>query len=535
MGESKLYNKTHVLEIMALSDVPMAVYSTEEMIIEAANDAMIKLWGKDSSVIGKSIDKALPELGDQPFKDIYLQVLRSGESYTATNMATELMMGDQLQLFYFDFTYKAVKDGLGKTYCVLNTASDVTHRYLNELALKASEIREQQLNEELNVINQQLALTVQELSTANSELRRSKSEIEKLYKMSQESEAQLKFAIDAGRLATWDLNPTTMEFSGNERLYRWFGLSPADQFPLKRATEVIIEKDRARVLAAIERALQYESGGRYDVIYTIAVPESNKLRTAHAKGRAVFDEHKRAIRFSGILLDISEQAEEEMRKNDFIGIVSHELKTPMTSIKGYLQILEREARKAENHFATRILTNTDKVVNKLVAMINSFLDVSRLEAGKLHLNKEVFDVFDLVRETTEDNLLLFTGRQIHLNECGGVKVFADKDKIRNVIINFLSNAAKYSPTDTSIDVSCEEQDGWARIIVSDQGKGIEAKDLGRIFEHYYRVDEDKAVSGFGIGLYLSAEIIKLHEGKIGVKSEPKKGSSFWFALPAVTD
>src|SRR5690606_10824622 len=127
------YASDHVLQIIALSEIATAIYSSEEMIIQAANDPMIRLWGKDKSVIGKDIDTAIPELKEQPFLEIYRNVLHTGETFKTENFHTILVLDGKPQEFYFDFMYKAVKNQNGETYCVLNTATDVTERYNTEI------------------------------------------------------------------------------------------------------------------------------------------------------------------------------------------------------------------------------------------------------------------------------------------------------------------------------------------------------------------------------------------------------------------
>lgn len=652
------YASSHVLQIISLSETATAIYSSEDMIIQAANDAMINLWGKDKDVIGKTMEEALPELQDQPFLEIYRNVLHTGETFKTVNFPTTLVVAGTAQLFYFDFMYKAIKNQQGETYCVLNTATDVTDRYNTEMSIRESEAREQALNEELAAANEELEATVEELTCANEELLQSTEHVIKLNESLSESRDQLNFAIDAAQLGTWDLDPQSMKFSGNERLRSWIGLQNLDEIDFSEAMEVVVEKDRERVLKAVDEALSYESDGRFEIQFSILGRRQTHPRIVRAKGKAIFNEYQQPYRFSGIIddvtaevrdrialaeaqegfeialhaaklgsydldlktmemsssdqckvnygldindpftfkdllaailpefrdyvqrqlteaienhavyhaeypiqwpdgskhwvraagkarynylgepikigvvsFDITEQKKDEIRKNDFIGMVSHELKTPLTSFKGYIQILHRNTITNNDAFTIKILEKLDRQLDKMNALVNGFLNLSRLESGKIYLEKEVFNLDELVMEVIEEHHVLIANHEIILHPCEQVMVNADREKISNVICNFLSNAAKYSPIYSKIEVICAVEDEVATIKVTDQGSGIRKEDTKRLFERFYRAENTKHIAGFGIGLYLSAEIVERHQGEIGVKSEIGKGSQFWFTLP----
>jgi signal transduction histidine kinase len=220
-----------------------------------------------------------------------------------------------------------------------------------------------------------------------------------------------------------------------------------------------------------------------------------------------------------------------MRKNDFIGMVSHELKTPLTSLNGYLQMLQLRARKADDNFTSGALDQSVKQVRRMTTMINGFLNVSRLESGKIHIEKKRFNMADLINEMAEETKSLYSSHQFIFHPVEPTMVDADHDKIGQVINNFISNAVKYSPGGTVVQISCIKESGFTRVSVSDEGMGIDAAEIPRLFERYYRVNNNNTVSGFGIGLYLSAEIIERHQGKIWAESELSKGSTFYFSLP----
>jgi PAS domain S-box-containing protein len=219
------------------------------------------------------------------------------------------------------------------------------------------------------------------------------------------------------------------------------------------------------------------------------------------------------------------------KKDEFIGMASHELKTPVTSLKGYLQIFARNLSD-DDHNKTYI----DKAVvqiNKLSGLISDLLDVSKIETGKLPLSFSQFDLKQLLVETVE--LMQYSSKSHQINFQSDEKeviISADRQRIEQVVINLISNATKYSPQANKVDISLRKKDKRAVVEVQDFGIGIKEDQQSRIFSRFYRVDELAShISGLGIGLYLSHEIITRHQGSLSVKSEPGKGSTFIFDLP----
>jgi len=427
---------------------------------------------------------------------------------------------------YWTNANEPLLDDEGNVGYLINTTTNITRQVLNEQALTEAENRLQQLNgklfaanKELEAGNAELQITIEKLSHVNEQLKVTQDE--------------MQLAVEAARLATWDLNPATGHFAGNALLKEWFGLAPDDQIELGKATDVIVETDRERVIKAINYALTYASGGNYDIYYTIHPTSSTPPRIVRAKGKALFDDKNHPYRFSGVLQDVTEMKRDEERKNDFIGIVSHELKTPITTIKAYLQVLERNARKPEDTFAHSILEKSLKQVGKMTTMINGFLNMSRLESGKIHIDRQPFDMADLVKEVEEESLASYTSHNLVFAPVKPIPLIADREKVGQVITNLISNAVKYSPVHSTVTISCTAENGLAMISVKDEGIGISEADCDRLFDRFYRVDnqDTKTISGFGIGLYICKEIIDHHHGVISVKSKIGKGSTFFFNLP----
>lgn len=238
--------------------------------------------------------------------------------------------------------------------------------------------------------------------------------------------------------------------------------------------------------------------------------------------------------YIGSGMDINESKEHEQLKNEFIGMASHELKTPLTSIKAYIQLLQSMYKgDDDDEFLRKSLSTVNKQVNKLVRLITELLDVSKIESGRMNLSSEVFVINDLLKEIIDEVQHTSVTHDIVLNETEPLAVNADRDRIAQVITNLLTNAIKYSPGSDRVDVYVKHMDGKVQVSVRDYGIGINSEEQRKIFARFYRVEgrNEQTFSGFGIGLYVAAEIIRRHHSRLWVESEKGHGSSFGFTLP----
>ncbi len=245
----------------------------------------------------------------------------------------------------------------------------------------------------------------------------------------------------------------------------------------------------------------------------------------------------------GATTEIQKIKEEEKRKEDFLKLVSHELKTPVTSIKGYAQLLLQMLQdpmgvKLDAVQIIPSLKRIDNQVSRLTRLISEILDLSRMEDNKMDFQMETFNLNEMVQECVQDINYSSIMSTINISYNGDFDVYGDKDRICQVLINFISNAIKYSPEHKTIEVgvfkSTEDQ---ASVSVKDQGIGIEEEDHKNIFKRFHRVSQknDETYAGFGIGLYLSKEIIERHHGSVTVKSKKGEGSEFIFSIPTVSN
>lgn len=218
------------------------------------------------------------------------------------------------------------------------------------------------------------------------------------------------------------------------------------------------------------------------------------------------------------------------KKDEFIGLASHELKTPLTSISAYLQILHRLET---NENSKRFVDKTMHQVKKLITLVNDLLDVSKIEAGKMQLATEKFEIKTVVENAIELIQQSNINYQIILeSKVHSLKINGDPHRIEQVLINLLTNAIKYSPKANKVEVFLSNTKDQVTIGVKDYGLGIAADKLSQIFSRFFRIEgNDPGISGLGIGLYLTSQIVDRHNGKIWAESELGKGSTFWVTLP----
>ncbi|HEX7368001.1 MAG TPA: PAS domain S-box protein [Pelobium sp.] len=262
---------------------------------------------------------------------------------------------------------------------------------------------------------------------------------------------------------------------------------------------------------------------RYDGVY----------RWQLSRGKPLKDSNGKITMWVGTSTDIQEIKELEEQKDYFISMASHELKTPITSIKGYIQLLESKYRNTEDAFLKNSLKVVHKQIETLTTLVSDLLDVSKIKTGSLQLRKSNFNINSLLSDVIVEIQHINPQNEISLQAEEDIIAFADEESIRQVIINFLTNAVKYSPNARKVLVNLKKSMNELTVAVTDAGIGISEDNQAKIFERFYRVEgkNEKTFPGFGIGLYIAAEIVRKHNGKIGVSSEVGKGSTFYFTLP----
>ncbi len=238
---------------------------------------------------------------------------------------------------------------------------------------------------------------------------------------------------------------------------------------------------------------------------------------------------------SNLELKESKAATEKLvkQKDDFLNIASHELKTPVTSLKAYTQILLLQEN--ENDDKKNMYAKMNAQVDKLTVLINDLLDTTKLQGGVLNYNKEKMSLSNTVAEAVEEMQRTNRSHTITLKENVPLYIMGDKEKIISVINNFLSNAIKYSPGNNQVIVQLSRENNNAVFSVRDFGIGIPGDQQGSIFQKFYRVTSENSHTfpGMGLGLYIVKDIITRHSGRVWLESEEGSGSTFYFSLPVV--
>lgn len=387
------------------------------------------------------------------------------------------------------------------------------------------------LNDELGAINEEITSTNEELLSANLELKKIQKDLLIAHHQLADSEAIKNIAIEQAQLGIWYIDAKTRDFIPSDRLKEFFGYFPNEEMPYDDAIEFIREDFREQVRKEVESAIT--TGKSYDMEYPIIVYRSQQLRWVRATGRLNPAQNGLDAYFTGTVVDITEQKEDDQRKNDFISMVSHELKTPLTSIMGYIQIMALKAAKSEDSFASGVLQRAEQQTRKMTTMINGFLNMKRMDTGKIPIYKSHFDMAELIREIEEETEATISKYRMIFAPIETTFLEADRDKIGQVINNLISNAVKYSPEGSTITIACINVGKTVQLSIKDQGMGIDEVDQHKLFDRFYRVErkEVEKINGFGIGLYLCDEIVRRHAGKIWVESVRNVGSTFYFSLP----
>ncbi|CDT06237.1 MULTISPECIES: ATP-binding response regulator [Sphingobacterium] len=246
-------------------------------------------------------------------------------------------------------------------------------------------------------------------------------------------------------------------------------------------------------------------------------------------------EKNNQLKWVGTFTDIDDQKQMEKKKDEFLSIASHELKTPLTSIKAYAQLLERTLNTTVDDPAGKYIHRVQSQVSKLNALITDLLDISKIENGKLKITKKNFDfenllsnAIDIIYQTHDNNTMVIERQGDRIADA----FLGDEIRIEQVLINYLTNAIKYAPNTDRIIVHTEKNDHQVKVSVTDFGIGIPEHKQKNIFGKFYRVEESSVrFQGLGIGLYICSEIIKQHNGTVGIQSELGQGSTFYFTLP----
>ena len=311
------------------------------------------------------------------------------------------------------------------------------------------------------------------------------------------------------------------------------GYTPEELQKLSNPFELVPPDDREIVSKLFEKLIT-KPGTTENVIYRVLHKNGHHIWIESAMTNLLKDPNVEAIVLN--YRDITERKRLENQKDDFISIATHELNTPVTSIKGYTQVLQGRFGKEGNTKAVEMLSKMDVQLKKLKNLIGDLLDVTKTDGGKLQFHEGFFDFNEVVTDIIDEMQFTTTKHHIKKNLAGTKTIDGDRDRIGQVITNLISNAIKYSPHNEVIIVTTSNNKSHVTLCVQDFGIGIPKEKQSKVFDRFFRVGNSKdTYGGLGLGLYISSEIVKRHSGRIWLESVQGKGSTFCLTLPIKQD
>lgn len=387
--------------------------------------------------------------------------------------------------------------------------------------------------QELRKNYSELIVTRETLKKLNTEL---EDKVNERTRELVESEERFRLVAMATNDALWDWNIIDGHLWWGPNFYPMFGYQETG--PVKTRNfwiQQIHHNDRTRIVRLLDSVIS-KGESKWSAEYRFMKADGHFAYILD-RGYILRDDNNSPYRMVGSMLDITDQKEatkiQIQKKDEFLSIASHELKTPITSMKAFLQFTLRMIDNKEDLSTVHsFITKANGQVNKLTSLIEDLLDVTKIQAGKVQFDVTTFSIGDVISDCLDQVQHYSHKHSIQVEGNKDQQVEADQHRIEQVITNFLSNAIKYSPTADKIILRIEEVDEHLKISVKDYGIGIPENRIPFIFDRFFRVQESsQKFSGLGLGLYICSEIVKRHKGKIGVSSEPGEGSVFWFTIP----
>jgi PAS domain S-box-containing protein len=460
-----------------VADAPVAIglLTGPDLLLESANTKILELWGKNPSIIGLPIDVALPEIKGQPFVGLLKNVFETGEPFYGNEVKAQLEYDGHMKEVFFNFVYHPLKSDTGKTTSIMVVATDVTEQVRARQVVEASATR-------------------------------------------------FRFMLDAIPQQVWTAKPSGDLDYVNQVVCNDFG-QEEKQIVRSGWQGFIHPDDRDESLLKWAEALA--SGKEYSVEFRLLFQDGNYIW--HLARALPLVENGEIKLWLGTNTNIDLQKSSSQKKDEFLSIASHELKTPLTSIKAYNQLISRS--KNIDKLQGFVAKSAEHIV-RLEKLISDLLDVTKINAGKLNYTMQPFNFKHMLQESVESVQHTTMTHQIILESAADVEVTGDNFRLEQVMNNFLTNAIKYSPDANRVVVNGKVEGGNIVVSVQDFGIGIAEESLDKLFDRYYRVDNTAMrFEGLGLGLFISSEILKRHHGSFWIESKEGKGSTFYFRIP----
>ncbi len=461
--------------------VAMCIYRGPQLILEIANERMLEFIGPAKEVLGKSLEVGVPEIKPWGHAALLKKVLATGEMFEAKERRLSLLRNNSIEDAFVNFTYSAIREGRGAVSGVLVTAVEVTDQV-----------------------------------TARRKI--------------QESEQRLQLAVENAEAGIYDTNLLTGKSVRSLRHAQIFGYPDnKEEWSLDKFLEHILPEDREQINSDLRQAFQL---GSLDMEVRIKRLDG-QIRWVKVVGKVHFDEQGTPLRLLGTTTDITGKKELQRQKDEFVSTVSHELKTPVTSIKAYGQILKRELSQPENKRNLEFLDKMGCQISRLEMLIRDLLEVTRIESGKLQLQHQCFKMNELISELVADLQLIHPSHRLIFSEDTELYFEGDKMRITQVLTNLINNAVKYSPGADRVHISLSGAHNKLLCSVQDLGIGVPDDQKEYIFDRFHQVGQLNREAGLslGLGLYISKQIIVQSGGELWFESKEGQGSTFYFSLP----
>ncbi len=232
-----------------------------------------------------------------------------------------------------------------------------------------------------------------------------------------------------------------------------------------------------------------------------------------------------------VVTDITDKVQSDRQRGDLIAFVIHELRNPLSNIVLFNSLIEQTIEDNDKENAEEFLKKSKENTERLKLLIQELYDATKAGSGNLQFNKSTFNFDDLVQEVVEAVQLAHSRHIIKKEGNINLEIYADRDRINQVLSNYLLNAIKYSPEAGKVDVELSVENGNVVVAVTDYGQGVTEDKIPQFFERYSRADDSKKIEGLGLGLFLCKQIINAHNGRVWIKSKINEGSTFYFSIP----
>ena len=460
-----------------LSDAPVAigVFAGDNYVIESANIKLLEVWGASAAIIGRPLQEALPELlGQQIFEELR-RVYATGQPFYGNEVKALFQLNKTLQEVYCNLVIQPLKENNGQTSGLMLVATVVTEQVHARRVMEESEVR-------------------------------------------------FRFLLNAMPQQVWTAKPDGELDYVNQIVSNDFGIRGKDIVG-RGWDEFVHPDDLPGYLRSWDAALQ--STGEFMIEFRLRF--ANDGYKWHLARALPLIEDGQVKLWLGTNTNIDVQKNNEHKKDEFLSIASHELKTPLTGIKAFNQLMQRTKSEAQQQI---FLKKSAENILRLERLINDLLDVTKINAGKMNYRMEPFNFGKMVANSVENIQHTKPSHQIIIESSADIIYTGDHYRLEQVMQNFLSNAIKYSPAGDKVIVNSRLERGSIILSVRDFGIGIPAENMPLLFDRYYRVDNaTMQFEGLGLGLFISSEILKRHYGSFWIESEEGKGSTFYFRLP----